>query len=105
RLLEPGARLRQFLDPGGQLPVGPRQDERPGTGLRARRGDTSLAQRAPLVEARHPGAGRLPSGVKDSVAAYHGLLDYNRLTAASAEALASGQRAGRAQGALSTAPW
>jgi len=43
--------------------------------------------------------------VKDSVAAYHGLLDYNRLTAASAEALASGQRAGRAQGALSTAPW
>jgi len=44
--------------------------------------------------------------VKDPVAAYHGLLDDDdRLTAASAEALASGQRAGRAQGALSMAPW
>ena len=52
-----------------------------------------LAQRAPLVELRQQGAGRDTPGVKDPVAAYHALLDDDdRLTAASAEALASGQR-------------
>jgi uncharacterized circularly permuted ATP-grasp superfamily protein len=45
------------------------------------------------VEVRHQGAGRNAAGVKDPVAAYHSLLDDDQgLTAASAEALASGQR-------------
>ena len=44
------------------------------------------------MEVRHPGAGRNPAGVKDPVADYHSLLEDDRLTSASAEALASGQR-------------
>ena len=45
------------------------------------------------MEVRHQGAGRNAAGVKDPVAAYHSLLDDDPgLTAASAEALASGQR-------------
>jgi uncharacterized circularly permuted ATP-grasp superfamily protein len=45
------------------------------------------------VEVRHQGAGGNAAGVKDPVAAYHSLLDDDPgLTAASAEALGSGQR-------------
>jgi uncharacterized circularly permuted ATP-grasp superfamily protein len=45
-----------------------------------------------MVEARDQGNGRQPAGVTDPVAAYHALLDDDGLTAASADALASGQR-------------
>jgi uncharacterized circularly permuted ATP-grasp superfamily protein len=44
------------------------------------------------VEVRDQGAGSDAAGVKDPVAAYHSLLEDDRLTTASAEALASGQR-------------
>ena len=45
-----------------------------------------------MVEARVEDAGRRSAGVKDPVAAYHGLLDDPRLIDASALALAEGQR-------------
>jgi uncharacterized circularly permuted ATP-grasp superfamily protein len=52
-----------------------------------------MARRVPLVEAhRQDDGGRPRAGVKDPVAAYHRLLADEGLTAASAEALASGQR-------------
>ena len=45
-----------------------------------------------MVELRRQVSGRHPAGVTDPVAAYHALLDDDGLTAASADALASGQR-------------
>jgi len=45
-----------------------------------------------MVELREQGTDRHPAGVTDPVAAYHALLDDDGLTAASADALASGQR-------------
>jgi uncharacterized circularly permuted ATP-grasp superfamily protein len=45
-----------------------------------------------MVELREQVTGRHPAGVNDPVAAYHALLDDDGLTAASADALASGQR-------------
>jgi hypothetical protein len=45
-----------------------------------------------MVEARQQSTDRHPAGVTDPVAAYHALLDDDGLTAASADALASGQR-------------
>src|ERR1041385_2735034 len=45
-----------------------------------------------MVELRRQASGRHPAGVTDPVAAYHALLDDDGLTAASADALASGQR-------------
>jgi uncharacterized circularly permuted ATP-grasp superfamily protein len=52
-----------------------------------------MAERVPVVEARRKGGGaHSHAGVKDPVAAYHGLLENERLMAASAEALAAGQR-------------
>ncbi|HEY6115317.1 MAG TPA: hypothetical protein VI172_05110 [Candidatus Dormibacteraeota bacterium] len=44
------------------------------------------------MELRRQVSGRHPAGVTDPVAAYHALLDDDGLTAASADALASGQR-------------
>jgi uncharacterized circularly permuted ATP-grasp superfamily protein len=45
-----------------------------------------------MVELREQVGGRHPEGVTDPVAAYHALLEDEGLTAASADALASGQR-------------
>src|SRR5205807_3565998 len=93
RLPEPGAGLRQLLDQRGQLPLGHRPHVRPCPQVRASRGDAAVARRASLVELREEDpVPRSRPGVTDPVAAYHALLDDERLVAASAEALAEGQR-------------
>src|SRR5205823_8575287 len=80
-------------DQGRQLRVGAGQDVRPRHRLRKGRDAAAVAGRAPLVEA-HPEAvvTKSDAGVKDPVAAYHALLEDERLAAASAEVLAAGQR-------------
>src|SRR5260370_17771236 len=51
-----------------------------------------MARRAALVEVRRSPGGEHAAGLKDPVAAYHALLEDERLAAASAELLAAGQR-------------
>src|SRR5207244_6250560 len=78
---EPRARLRQLLDPGGQLRLGPGPDERPGDPVRAGPGRSAVARGAAVVEVR-----------VDPVEAYHGLLDDADVLRESVEGLREGQR-------------
>src|SRR5207244_2666973 len=88
RLPQSGARLRQLLDQGGELRLGPRTDERPGDLVRARRGRAAVAGRAAMVAVR-----RHDPGVADPVGAYHDLLFAAGTADETAEALRAGQEA------------